>query len=93
MSYINVDVHAITQLAIYLDEYQGELSRTLQAINEKFDELQRKGYWNDDRYQEFKSSHLSKLNDDMQYIFNELDNELKPFLADYYQRLKNYQDL
>ena len=93
MSHINVDINVIIQLANYIDVYQGELNRLLQQMNNEFVHLQSKGHWNDDRYQLFYRTQWANLNDDMQYVFNVLDNDLKPFLSDYYQRLKSYQEI
>jgi len=92
MSYINADMNAIIQLARNLDNYQSELNLIQQTLNEQFNSLNRDGHWTDHKFKEFAETQLTPLNDDMQYIFQVLDNDLKPFLSDYYQRLKAYQE-
>ncbi|ELY5178863.1 hypothetical protein SNE85_000725 [Vibrio cholerae] len=92
MSYINADMNAIVQLAQNLDIYQSELQRLQHLLNEQFNALNRDGHWTDHKSKEFAETQLAPLNDDIQYIFQVLDNDLKPFLSDYYQRLKAYQE-
>ncbi|MCI5149336.1 MAG: hypothetical protein D3916_08105 [Candidatus Electrothrix sp. MAN1_4] len=92
MSYIHADMDAIVRLANTIDQYESDVKRLQQDINERFKQLEAEGKWADDKYRTFSDTQMAKLNDDIQYLHQVIENELKPFLQDYYQRLRAYQE-
>lgn len=92
MSYINADMDAIVHLANTLDQYESDVKRLQQDINERFKLLEAEGKWADDKYRTFADTQMEKLNEDVRYLYHVIENDLKPFLQDYYQRLRAYQE-
>ncbi|MCI5218848.1 MAG: hypothetical protein D3914_06580 [Candidatus Electrothrix sp. LOE2] len=92
MSYIHADMDAIVHLANNIDQYESDVKRLQQDINERFKQLGSEGKWSDDKYKTFSETQMAKLNDDIRYVCQVIENDLKPFLQDYYQRLRAYQE-
>ena len=92
MSYIQADMDAIVRLANTIDQYESDVKKLQQDINERFKQLEAEGKWADDKHRTFSDTQMTKLNDDVRYLYHIIENELKPFLQDYYQRLRAYQE-
>ena len=92
MSYINADMDAIVQLADNIDQYELDIRKLQKDINNQFNQLSANGKWTDDKYKEYSDSQISALNDQMNEIYHAIENDLKPFLQDFYQRLREYQE-
>lgn len=92
MSYINADMNAIVQLANNIDQYESYIRKLQQDINNQFNQLSVNGKWADDKYKEYADSQISALNNQMNEIYHSIENDLKPFLQDFYQRLREYQE-
>ena len=89
-NYINANMPAIESLARALDTYEADV-RTLQAaLNQSFTQLATEGKWADVKYDDFKRIAMDYLDDQIEYIYQTLERDLRPFLNDYYQRLKIY---
>ncbi len=92
MSYINADMDAIVQLANNIDQYESDVKRLQHDINERFKQLHSEGKWADDKYKTFSETQMATLNENIQYLYQVIENDLKPFLQDYYQRLREYRE-
>jgi prefoldin subunit 5 len=92
MSYINADMNAITQLASNIDQYESDIRKLQQSINDRFNQLGVNGKWSDDKYKEYSDKEISELNEQMNYLYRTIENDLRPFLQDFYQRLREYQE-
>ena len=92
MSHINADMDAIIQLANMIDQYESDVKILQQNLNEHFNQLSVDGKWADEKYKIFSETQMSKLNDDINYLYQVIESELRPFLKDFYQRLREYQD-
>ena len=92
MSYINADMNAIVQLANNIDQYESDIRKLQQDINNQFNQLSANGKWVDDKYKEYADSQISALNNQINEIYHSIGNDLRPFLQDFYQRLREYQE-
>lgn len=92
MSYINADMNAIAQLASNIDQYESDIRKLQQGINDRFNQLDVNGKWADDKYKEYSDREISGLNEQMDYLYRTIGNDLRPFLRDFYQRLREYQE-
>ena len=92
MSYINADMNAIVQLADNIDQYESDIRKLQQDINNQFNQLSANGKWADDKYKEYAGSQISELNNQINEIYHSIENDLRPFLQDFYQRLREYQE-
>jgi len=92
MSYINAEMDAIIQLANNIDQYESDVKILQQNLNEYFNQLSTDGKWADEKYKTFSETQMSKLNDDINYLYQVIENDLRIFLKDFYQRLREYQE-
>ena len=92
MSYINANMDAIVQLADNIDQYESDIRKLQQDINNQFNQLSENGKWADDKYKEYAGSQISELNNQINEIYHSIENDLRPFLQDFYQRLREYQE-
>lgn len=84
---------AIVRLADSIDQYESDIRKLQQDINNQFNQLSANGKWTDDKYKEYAGSQISELNNQMDEIYHSIENDLKPFLQDFYQRLREYQEV
>lgn len=92
MDHVNADMGAIIALANEIDAYQAELHRLQARLGEQFVNLAAEGHWTDARYAAFRKDAMEPLGDELGTLHALIDNDLKPFLHDVYQRLTEYRD-
>ena len=90
---INADMDAIVKLANYVDQYDSQLRSMIGNLNSSFSQMGSSGGWSDEKYQVFSQSQMAKLTDDIDFLLQVIDNDLRPFLAEYYRRLRDYQQV
>ena len=93
MSYINANMDAIVRLANNIDQYESDIRKLQQDMNNQFNRLSENGKWADDKYKEYADSQISELNNQINEIYHSIENDLRPFLQDFYQRLREYQEV
>lgn len=92
MEYVNADMGAIAALANALDTYQNDMKRLQNQLQDGFVQLWANGDWTDERFKEFHTTHMETLANELAMLHNTVDNNLKPFLRDVYQKLLTYRD-
>jgi hypothetical protein len=92
MQYVNANMDAIIALANEIDRYQEAMRRIQNQLGQQFSQLEANGQWTDARYGEFRKSYMEPLGNELAALHNAVDNDLKPFLHDVYQKLTEYRD-
>lgn len=89
MAGINVDVDALVAFANKTDVFQSEVSAICAKLNTSFESLSVQ--WHDQQYLNYGQVQLQPIIEHVMIMDSLLEKELKPFLADYYQRIREYQ--
>lgn len=92
MQNIHADMSAIIALANELDQYQSSIHQQYSQLSTTFTQLGNEGKWADARYLEFNKQHMETLANELSALSSLVDNELKPYLRDVYQKLSTYRD-
>jgi len=90
--YLDVDKQEIIKLGQYVDQYESDIRSLQQTLNENFERLKTENKWGDTNYQLYKETEVDVLNEEVQFIYNHMENEVRPFLAEIYRRLSDLQD-
>jgi len=91
MATINTDLEALIGFANKTDLFQADLKQLFNSLQTSLEALSSTGQWNDHVYLTFCQQKIQPIIDNAMLIDGIVENEVKPFLSEYYQRLKNYQ--
>lgn len=91
MATINTDLEALVGFANKTDLFQADFKTLFNRLQTNLEALSSTGQWNDHVYLTFCQKEIQPIIDNALLIDGIVDNEVKPFLSEYYQRLKNYQ--
>jgi hypothetical protein len=92
MEYVNADMGAIAALASELDHYQSEMKRIQNQLQDAFVQLWANGEWTDANFKAFHTHNMEAVGNELAMLHSTVDNNLKPFLRDVYQKLAAYRD-